>query len=145
MHRNRSLQNQLMFIFSAKYFTQMYRRLRFSREYAQYQRAQGEAVMLIQHEVAEAQDELNVTKRQKNTLLDRGEQEQKDLEGKQAEQQKVVSTLQKEQKTIKSRLAISLPIFAVTLIVLIYSVSDKEGFNLIWRFSRRSFTLRRLA
>ena len=41
MHRNRSLQDQLMFIFSAQGFTQMYRRLRFSREYAQYQRAQG--------------------------------------------------------------------------------------------------------
>lgn len=42
--------------------------------------------------------------------------------------------LNKEQKTIKSRLAISLPIFVVTLLVLIYSVSDKEGFNLIWRY-----------
>ncbi len=46
----------------------------------------------------------------------------------------VADFLNKEQKTIKSRLAISLPIFVVTLIVLIYSVSDKEGFNLIWRY-----------
>ncbi|MBR5209141.1 MAG: carbon starvation protein A, partial [Paludibacteraceae bacterium] len=46
----------------------------------------------------------------------------------------VADFLNKEQKTIKSRLAISLPIFAVTLIVLIYSVSDKEGFDLIWRY-----------
>ncbi len=46
----------------------------------------------------------------------------------------VADFLNKEQKTIKSRLAISLPIFAATLIVLIYSVSDKEGFNLIWRY-----------
>lgn len=38
MHRNRSLQNKLMFVFSAKNFTQMYRRLRFMREYATYQR-----------------------------------------------------------------------------------------------------------
>lgn len=46
----------------------------------------------------------------------------------------VADFLNKEQKTIKSRLAISLPIFVVTLGVLIYSVSDKEGFNLIWRY-----------
>lgn len=46
----------------------------------------------------------------------------------------VADFLNKEQKTIKSRLAISLPIFVVTLIVLVYSVSDKEGFNLIWRY-----------
>ena len=102
MHRNRSLQNQLMFVFSAQDFTQMYRRMRFSREYAQYQRAQGEAVKLMKQEVAQAQDELNTTKRHKNDLLYRGEQEQRNLEGKQAEQQKVVNTLQKEQKTIQS-------------------------------------------
>ena len=37
MHRNRSSQSQLMFIFSADNLTQMYRRLRFMREYAAYQ------------------------------------------------------------------------------------------------------------
>ena len=41
MHRNRSIQSQLMFIFSAQNFTQMYRRLRFTREYATFQRSQG--------------------------------------------------------------------------------------------------------
>ena len=34
MHRNRSAQSQLMFIFSADNVTQMFRRLRFMREYA---------------------------------------------------------------------------------------------------------------
>lgn len=102
MHRNRSLQNQLMFIFSAKNFTQMYRRLRFMREYAQYQKAQGEAVMTIQNDIKQAQEELTAHKRQKDNLLNRGEQERRNLEGKQAEQQQVVNSLQKEQKTIES-------------------------------------------
>lgn len=102
MHRNRSLQNQLMFIFSAQNFTQMYRRLRFSREYAHYQRAQGEAVMLLKEQIEEVQGEMASTKQQKHTLLDRGEQERKNLEGKQAEQQQVVNSLQKEQKTIQN-------------------------------------------
>ena len=105
MHRNRSIQNQLMFIFSAKNFSQMYRRLRFVREYAVYQRAQGEAVQAMQQQVAEAVDELNSAKRQKNTLLSKGEQEKKALEGKQVEQQQVVSTLQKQQKTIQDLLS----------------------------------------
>jgi peptidoglycan hydrolase CwlO-like protein len=58
MHRNRSIQNQMMFIFSAKNFSQMYRRLRFVREYAAYQKAQGEAVETMQAQVAEALEEL---------------------------------------------------------------------------------------
>lgn len=102
MHRNRSIQNQLMFVFSAKNFSQMYRRMRFVREYAVYQRVQGEAVKSMQAQVTEAVDELSSVKKQKNNLLYRGEQEKKALEGKQVEQQNVVNTLQKQQKTIQS-------------------------------------------
>lgn len=102
MHRNRGIQNRLMFIFSAKNFTQMYRRLRFMREYAVYQRAQGEAVKSMQTQVEEAMGELSDSKQKKNTLLIKGEQEKKALEGKQVEQQNVVSSLRKQQKTIQS-------------------------------------------
>ena len=102
MHRNRSVQNQLMFIFSAQNFTQMYRRLRFTREYAQYQRAQGEAVKIIKEEVRKGQEEIASSKQQKSDLLNRGEEERRNLENKQAEQQKVVKSLQREQKTIES-------------------------------------------
>ena len=101
MHRNRSFQNHLMFIFSARNFTQMYRRLRFTREYAQYQHAQGEAVKSISEEVRKGPEEMAASKRQKSDLLNRDEQERRHLEDKQAEQQKVVKSLQREQKTIE--------------------------------------------
>lgn len=101
MHRNRNIQSRIMFIFSAKNLSQMYRRLRFVREYAAYQQTQGEAVKSMQAQVEEAYKELKTTKKQKNDLLIRGEQEKKSLENKQEEQQKVVSTLKKQQKTIQ--------------------------------------------
>lgn len=101
MHRNRSIQNQMMFIFSAKNFSQMYRRMRFMREYAAYQRAQGEMVKSTQAEVTAKRDQLDETKQHKSNLLSRGERERANLENKQTEQQKVVSTLQKQQKTIQ--------------------------------------------
>ena len=96
MHRNRSIQSQLMFIFSAKNFSQMYRRMRFMREYASYQRAQGEEVKTKQAEVTEKHQQLTATKKQKSNLLYKGEQERLSLEGKQVEQQKVVNSLQKQ-------------------------------------------------
>ena len=101
MHRNRNIQSRMMFIFSANNFSQMYRRLRFVREYASYQQAQGEAVESMQKQVREAFDELKSTKRLKNDLLYRGEQEKRSLENKQVEQQNVVSSLRKQQKAIK--------------------------------------------
>ena len=101
MHRNRSVQSQMMFIFSASSFSQMYRRLRFMREYASYQRSQGEDVKVKQAEVAAKRSELAGARDAKHKLLTRGESEKRSLEGKQAEQQNVVSSLQKQQKTIQ--------------------------------------------
>lgn len=101
MHRNRNLQSRLMFVFSARNLSQMYRRLRFVREYAAYQQNQAEAVKSMKDQVTEAHSELTDTKRQKSDLLVRGERERRSLEGKQEEQQKMVSSLQKQQKTIQ--------------------------------------------
>lgn len=39
-----------------------------------------------------------------------------------------------KQKTVRSRLVVSIPIVIVTLIFLFYSLRDKEGFNVIWRY-----------
>ncbi len=105
MHHNSSIQNQLMFIFSAKNFTQMFRRLRFVREYASYQRAQGEMVKTKQAEITRKHTELTAAKQHKSTLLSKGEREQRNLEGKQTEQEKVVTSLKKQQKTIQSIIA----------------------------------------
>ena len=39
-----------------------------------------------------------------------------------------------KQKSIASRLAISIPLFIITFFALFYSLRDKEGFNIIWRY-----------
>lgn len=105
MYRNRSIQKQLMFIFSAKSFTQMYRRLRFVREYAAYQKAQGELVKNKQQEVSVKRSQLMHVKGQKNVVLYKGKQEHRQLQNKQTEQQQVVTSLQKQQQTIQVVLA----------------------------------------
>ena len=105
MHRNRSAQSQLMFIFSADNVSQMFRRLRFMREYASYQRAQGEEVKAKQEEINLKFQAISVAKEHKSQLLTRGEQERRNLEGRQTEQQNVVNSLKKEQKTIQGIIA----------------------------------------
>ena len=105
LHRNKDNQSQLMFIFSADNLTQMFRRLRFMREYAAYQHVQGDEVKTQQEAVNAKFQEISVAKRQKTQLLARGEQERKVLEGKQAEQEGVVKSLQKEQRSIQGIIA----------------------------------------
>ncbi len=101
LHRNRHIQNNIMFVFSASGFKEMYRRMRFVKDYAAYQQAQGEAVISMKQQVAEAYEDLKSAKRLKDDLLYRGQQEQKSLVNKQVEQQQVVSSLKKEQKAIQ--------------------------------------------
>lgn len=105
MHRTQSMQSKLMFIFSASSFTQMFRRMRFMREYAAYQRAQGENVKVKHAEVNAKQVELLAARDNKSELLARGESEKVSLEGKQTEQQNIVSSLQKQQKEIQNFIA----------------------------------------
>ena len=53
MSRHHTVQDKLMFIFSAKNLTQMYRRLSFIRQYSSYQKVQGQAIQAKQKQVNE--------------------------------------------------------------------------------------------
>lgn len=105
MARHRSVQDKLMFIFSAKNFYQMYRRLRFVREYANYQRAQGEAVKAKQAQVNSKHAQLRAVRGQKDNLLYKGRQEHAQLEANRGQQQEIVNGLQKQQRTIQALIA----------------------------------------
>jgi len=39
-----------------------------------------------------------------------------------------------DQKPIKNRLIIAIPMFAVTALILVYSLADAKGFDIIWRY-----------
>lgn len=100
MYRNRNAQSQLIFVLSAENFDQMYRRLRFMKEYTTHQRAQGEAVKQKGEQVAMKLDELNEARDELNVLLAQNEAEQSQMEQKKAEQQHLVNQMQQEQKTL---------------------------------------------
>lgn len=105
MARHRSIQDKIMFIFSAKSLTQMYRRLRFVRQYATFQRAQGKLVQEKQQQVNAKNQQLHGVRHTKNTLLNKDQRIKAELQGKHAEQQKVVESLKAEQKTLQGVLA----------------------------------------
>ncbi len=105
LHRNKSNQSQLMFIFSADNLSQMFRRLRFMREYAAYQHVQGDRIKSQQEEVNSKFQEISIARREKAELLAKIEQERKSLEGKQTEQENVVKTLKNQQKAIQRIIA----------------------------------------
>ena len=105
MSRHHTVQDKLMFNFSAKNLTQMYRRLSFIRQYSSYQKVQGQAIQAKQKQVNEKHRQLENVRGHKNTLLYKGKQEKTALEGKQTQQKEMVQGLQKQQKTIQAVIA----------------------------------------
>ncbi len=105
MARHRSIQDKMMFVFSAKNLTQMYRRLRFVREYAAYQRAQGEQLKAKQMQVDEKHSQLKQVRVNKSNLLYKDRQVHAQMERKRVEQQTVVTSLQNDQKVLQGVIA----------------------------------------
>lgn len=103
--KNHSLQDKLMFVLSAGTMKQMYRRMRYVREYTTYLKVQGEQVKDQQRQVQQKKADLLAAKGEKSMLLRQGEQERKKLEGKQDEQKKMVANLQKKQKDIQKEIS----------------------------------------
>ena len=97
--------DKLMFIFSAEDFGQMYRRLRYVREYADYQRLQGIQVQRKQKQVTEKANSLKNSRKAKEDLLKQGEAEKAKLEAQEQERKQILSGLQKKQRSIQSELA----------------------------------------
>lgn len=105
LYKNRSIEEKLMFIFSAKTLAQTYRRMRYVREYATYQRLQGEEVLKKQEQVSRKRTELRQVKAAKEGLLKEREAEKLKLEAQEKEKRTLVASLQKKQRGIQSELA----------------------------------------
>jgi septal ring factor EnvC (AmiA/AmiB activator) len=104
LYDNRSIEAKLLFILSARTLAQSYRRLRYVREYADYQRQQGEEVLAKQKEVDRQRTELQKTRRAKLELLSAREEEKTKLEAQEKEQRTLVTSLQKKQRSIQQEL-----------------------------------------
>lgn len=104
MYRNKSIQEKLMFIFSADNLTQMYRRMRYVREYADFQRLQGIQVQRKQQQVTAKQRTLVASRKAKEELLVQGEVEKQKLQEQEQQRKTLVASLQKKQRSLQSEL-----------------------------------------
>lgn len=104
LHRNSSIQEKLMFIFAADNLGQMYRRLRYVRQYADFQRLKGEEIKTKQAEIKEKKKTTEETYSAKVELLRHQEEEKKKLEAQEAERKKILKSIQNKQIQIKKEL-----------------------------------------
>lgn len=101
LYKNKSIEEKLMFIFSANSLSQTYRRLRYVNEYATYQRLQGEEIIKRQQQIGRKKVELDYVKKTKEELLQEREKEKQRLEEQKQQKKVIVESLQKKQKGLQ--------------------------------------------
>ena len=104
LYKNHSIQEKLMFIFSAETLSQTYNRLRYVREYATYQRLQGNEIIRKQAEVTQKQEELQSVRDEKIRLLAERASEKRKLEIQEQQAQKVIKDLRSRQKGLQDEI-----------------------------------------
>lgn len=105
LYKNKSIQEKLMFIFSANNLSQTYRRLRYMNEYATYQRIQGEEILKRQAQIGRKKNEMEEVKTAKENLLTEREREKQKLEEQEKQKRTVVAGLQKKQKGLQGEIS----------------------------------------
>lgn len=93
-----------MFIFSAENLSQTYRRLRYVREYADFQRLQAIEIERKQKQVEAKKAELETTRSAKEKLLQESETEKKKLEKQEKDKQQILNGLKRKQRGIQSEI-----------------------------------------
>lgn len=104
LYKRRSSQDKLLYILSADNFAQSMRRMRYLREYADWQKHQAAEIIDKQTEITLKQKQLEKTRSEKNTLLGTREQESKQLQNEESNQKQEVQQLSKKQKQLKAEL-----------------------------------------
>ena len=104
MHKNRSVQEQLMFIFSGEDLVQTYRRMRYVQEYGNFQRRQADEITRKKTEVEAKHSEVQEVRTEKNGLLDLQTIEREKLEKQEQKQRTLVAGLQQKQKILQQEL-----------------------------------------
>ena len=105
MYHNKSIQEKLIFIFSAENLAQTYRRMRYVREYADYQRIQAADLEKKQEQVKQKKQELERMQSAKKKLLKTEQEEKQRLEKKEKERKDVLTSLKRKQRDIKREIS----------------------------------------
>lgn len=104
IYKRHSSQDKLLFILSADNFAQSLRRMRYLREYADWQKRQANDIIDKQKVINQKKVELEKTRSAKLTLLGTREDENKKLVSEESSQKEEIQQLNKKQKKLQAEL-----------------------------------------
>ncbi len=103
-YKNRSADNQLLFILSSDGFYQGYLRYQYLKQYADYQKKQGQIIIQKTEKLKRMNDSLKVKKNIKVELIEDKETEQKQMETEKNKNLALVKKYKKQKKEYQSQI-----------------------------------------
>ncbi len=104
IYRRGAAQDKLLFILSAQSFAQSLRRVRYLREYANWQQREAHDIIKQQAELAHQRDELERKRADKQALLGDRERENANLQAEEAQKKREVGELNKRRRALTAEL-----------------------------------------
>jgi septal ring factor EnvC (AmiA/AmiB activator) len=104
-YKARNGQDKLTFLFSAKSFNQLLRRMEYMEQYSIVRKKQVSQIMAVQETLLEENVAVEISKKEKAELLNEKRLENTSLVSLRKTQQSVLANLQKEEKQLKKELA----------------------------------------
>jgi len=102
-YKNRGAYQKLMYVFASDNFNQAYKRMKVMQQYATVRKAQANAIMSTQKELAEANFQLEQSRKEKEKLANDKTQESSLLAGDKSERQEALTALKQEEKGLKKK------------------------------------------
>ena len=99
------VRNTLVFVLSAKSLTQMYRRARYTREYAVYQHDLGRQIQQKQGDLMDAQNSLLASKSRMAVLLQEVIRQRRKLNEQQVRQQQYIKNLKRKEDNLRDKVS----------------------------------------
>lgn len=95
-YKSKSEQSRIMFLLSSSNFKQAYKRAQYIKQYADYQKQQGETIKLKTEELQQINQKLSDQKEEKQQLIVENKKVQNQLEGERKQHQSLMASIQKD-------------------------------------------------
>lgn len=102
---SQAMQNPILFVASAETFAQVFRRMRYAREYAALQKTLGIQLIAKQNETRDKRNELLGVKQQRNVVMSEVIRQRKELAAEHSVVKKNVAQLRQRQREIEQQVA----------------------------------------
>jgi len=101
---HRSTQHKMLLILSADNLSQSYRRMRYMREYSDWQKTEADRIIARQEEIERRKSLLEDSRKSKMTLFSQREEESKKIEAEEKQQKADVNEINKKRKNLQQQL-----------------------------------------